>query len=158
MYPGGIDYVVVGQTVEDRPADLAVVTYNSAPCGESDPARVVGWESTYGFDTFFLVTNPDKTVRGVLVLSDEIHTAEGLRAGSSVDEILAVYGSSAVRTEEAYTDLYSVATAEGVLVFEVATERDREGGGAVGSVLWTLVLGAGQAPFSVYGTGYNSCH
>lgn len=160
VYPGGIDYVKVGVPVEGRPDDLAIVKYNSAACSAGEPAYIVGWESTYGAGTFFIVTNPDATIRGIRVASAEVSSDKGIHVGSSVEDIVSAYGSAVTVTEDQVNDLYSVTGADGVLVFEVATDRDFDGGdyGAkAGTVLWLLILGPGTAPFSVAYGAYGPC-
>jgi hypothetical protein len=159
VYPGGIDYVKVGVPVEPRADDLAVVRYNANGC-TSEPSRIIGWESTYGPDSFEIVSNPDETIRGVWVRSPQIHTASGIHKGSTVDEVVAAYGGGVTVTEAQVTDLYSVSGPDGMVVFEVATERDFEGGdyGAhAGTVLWMLILPPGSEPFSIAYGAYGPC-
>lgn len=159
VYPGGIDYVKVGVPVEQRDEEVAVVLYNANGC-ESEPNRIIGWESTYGLGTFDMVTNADSTIRGIAVRTDAVHTATGIHIGSTVEDIRAAYGDAATVTEAQITDLYSVTGPDGVLVFEVATERDFDGGdyGArAGTVLWMLVLAPDSEPFSIAYGAYGAC-
>lgn len=158
VYPGGIDYVKVGVVVEERPEATAIVQYNTTPCFPDDPNLVTGWEASYASEPFSLVSNPDGTVRGILVFDPAINSDHGFHVGSSGSDIAAGYGSEIVLDSTGFTDLYTASGPEGLLVYELATDRDSEMSGKVpGTVMWMLILGPGSTPFSVYRAGYGTC-
>lgn len=156
-YPGGLDYVKVGVPVDERDPEASIITYNGASCSDSEPNRVVGWESSYEASPFRLVTNPDGTVRGIMITDDAIRTAKGIGVGSSRAEVVAAY-PTALLTSNAATDTYSITGPDGVLNIELATSRDSgELRDRIDTVLWMVATTSEQAgAYYAYGE-YGPC-
>ena len=159
--PAGVGPLLVGQPVADEPEESAVVTWDPTGCITAGVPAVEGepwsgyWRSAYedagnpDDRTFTVVTKDgveDGPIARVIVYGDELATEEGVRVGSTVDEVLAAYPDAVVQPGPAVSRLYVVEGATGSLSVEVAIDSPELPGywdaAQIDTVLWMVVFDA----------------
>ena len=113
-------------------ADVAIVSYDPVGCLGEHTTLVEGepgaghWASVYPeqrpFDVVTTGRLPDSAIARILVFEPVVATAEGVRIGSSLVELLAAY-PDITAGDEIITRLYTLTDSAGSLVFEVAADN-----------------------------------
>lgn len=116
----------------EPPLDPPIATFEADACDDvgvddfgvwtTDPAYLTGDANTAG--PAFTAGGPDGVVNRIDINSDQIRTFEGIRLGSTREEVEAAY-PDAEMTSFDYTDVYVMPGAGGDLMIEV-TSGDRE--------------------------------
>lgn len=136
LSPFGLGPLVVGEPVPIEAPDVAVVSYDPVACldelsplteGEPGAGR---WTPVYPEERPFDVVTEgrveDGAISHILVAQPFVATEQGIRVGSSLEELLAVYPDITVGPEE-NVGLYTLESAQGTLAFEVATDAVIQG-------------------------------
>jgi hypothetical protein len=139
VYPGGLDYLRVGMSVESRPDELAIVQFDDTPCSADTPADVIGWVPNYEGEPFTLITARDGTLTAILVRDSAIMTEEGIRVGSTRSEVVAAYPDASFE-QQGVTDVYLVDGPYGTLKVEVANGGNGEFLDQVDTVVWMATM------------------
>ena len=165
--PDGLDYLVVGAPVPEHDEATAIVEYDPTYCKNDEEPGTAGagaWSSVYGSDDasgFTVVTDqlePDGPISDIMLFQDDIATAEGIRQGSTEEELLAAYTEFDEVIDFYSTKIYIINGDKGRLLFEVAVEGD-DGGSywdsepeKLGTVLWLRVVTLDEKYLSIAGT------
>lgn len=143
LSPEGLGPLAIGLPLPVEDPSTAVVVWNGDNCA-GDGEWVANYPSAPVFGGTdkpfsFAVSGKDDPLTYVIVWSNSIATAEGVRVGSSLSDLIAAYPTAA-RTAALTSDLYVVTGVSGNLVFEVATQFDPAESqwteSAVGTVVW----------------------
>jgi glucose/arabinose dehydrogenase len=123
--PGGLDQLALSSA----PGLSSVVELELLECGSEEP--VEAWRSIYPAQgdrgdllPFYVALAPDGLVGGIQVFSPAIATAQGVRTGSTRDELLAAYPGITIAASDYRHDVYTVEGRDGRLELSVAHARE----------------------------------
>jgi hypothetical protein len=134
----GLGPVTVGAVVPADTSPAAITSWDEAYC-TSDGTVAVGdpyagaWVPNYpesaspylgtrrAFDIVTLAGERDTAIQWINVWAPEVSTAEGIHAGSTVDELLAAYPGFDEVLESDISTVYALNGSAGRLLFEVAS-------------------------------------
>jgi hypothetical protein len=127
LSPEGLGPIVIGSPIPAAAADVAVALWDPTFCDWDDPASDHGgWKPNYpmtpvnGNFPFYPEsggTTPDAPILWIAVISDEIHTAEGLGVGSTIAAVQAQYGAALQVVPTPNATAYVVQGVHGELIF-----------------------------------------
>lgn len=171
----GLGPVLVGETVAGSSDVAALMTWDETGCSSTDEPRTAGepfagrWESVFSSspdDRDFQVVTSDGLESGavsrIVVESPDISTSEGIRVGSTRDEVVAAFPDAAVLGEPGTSTVYAVEGTSGTMAIEVATDfADLPGYWApeeIDTVRWIVVTDSATEARPIAGTdGAGSC-
>ena len=169
----GFGPIEVGSAVPEDASGSAIVTWDPAYC-TGDSGLVAGepyagaWAPNYpetespalgtrrAFDVITADGVRDAAVRSINLWSPEASSGEGIRAGSTIDELLAAYPTFDEVQVGPVSTVYAINGSAGRLLFEVGTvpeTGDLAGywGDANNTVLWLRVVASGMPAAGIAG-------
>ena len=177
----GIGPIHLGELVPTTPPSLAIVTWNPTKCVSTDLGIAPGDPNAGAWQTIFPDESPDGqpippfilTTEGstqagnvnlVWAWTNDIHTAAGIRVGSSLDRLHTAYPAFTRTINGGLSDVYIIDGPTGSLSFEVS-KQSTDGGGdywpadQVGKVLWmgATATGGPIGPIAASDGGPSPC-
>ena len=156
LSPAGLGYLTVGAPVPETPSDVAIVEFDPRGCLSDESPLVEGdpgagfWKPLYPEDRPFQVVTENRVqtapIINIQVGSPSVATDAGIRIGSTLDEVLAVYPGTTVVADPLLTKVYVVDAPAGMLAFEIANAVDAPEGYWQPEQLNTVVYMAAYAP------------
>ena len=154
----GLGPIRLVSPVPTTPAPLAIVTWDPVKCVSADLGIAAGsphagaWATTFpdgtgpdGLVAPFILTTVGSTQTGnvnlVWVWTDGVHTAPGIRVGSTLTQLHAAYPAFSRTITGFVSDVYVVDATTGSLSFEVSKQDSSDGtdywpADQVDKVLW----------------------
>lgn len=178
----GLGPIHLGSAVPTTPAPLAIVVWDPVDCVSTDLGIAAGdpdagaWKTTFpdaagpaGTRPPFIITTVGSTQTGnvnlVWAWTEGVHTAAGIRVGSTLAQLHAAYPSfSRTITDGFESDVYIVDASTGFLVFEVSKQDSSSGSNywpddQVDRVLWmgAAATGTDIEPIAASDGGPSPC-